>query len=363
MRGVRPYGDSNPMSQRVLLTGNAGYLGTSLVTLLRERGHVVQGIDAYLFRDCALRPFMTVPTLDKDIREIEREDVEGFDAVIHLAGLSNDPMGSLNPEVTYEINYEATVRLAELAKAAGVRRFLYASSCSVYGSAGEGILTEDSPQNPVTPYAKSKVLSEEALTQLADETFAPTFLRPATAYGVSPMIRFDLVLNNLVAWACATGKVLLKSDGGSWRPVVHAEDIGRAYVAVLEAPVETVWCRAYNVGRDDDNFRIRDLARVIVDGIPGSKLEFAEGAGPDKRSYRVSFERIHNELPSFQPQFTAARGTQEVLEAISSLGLSTDDFEGARYNRLDHLKHLMNRGLLDERLRRTWPSGQERRSA
>lgn len=342
---------------RVLVTGHQGYIGTRLVTLLKAAGVDLAGMDSGLFRDCAIFPLDEIPTVTKDIREVEFADLQGFDAVLHLAGLSNDPLGDIHPAMTYQINFEATVRLAELAKRAGVRRFIYASSCSVYGAAGDHIVDETGPFNPVTPYGSSKALSEAELTRLADSTFSPVFLRAATAYGVSPMIRFDLVVNNLVAWATATSRVHIKSDGTPWRPVVHVEDIARAYVAMLKAPTETVHLQAFNVGVQAENYQVRELAEFVRDAVPGAVIEYALDAGPDKRCYRVDFGKIQRLLPEFRPCWTARKGAAEIYEAIRLIGLRKSDFEGARYNRVDHLKLLARQGRIDDEMRLVEPIG------
>jgi nucleoside-diphosphate-sugar epimerase len=336
---------------RILLTGNEGYIGTILVPLLWALDDEVIGLDSGLFRECTLKALRPVPTIRKDIRDVKARDLDGVDAVMHLAGLSNDPLGDLNPQLTYEINHGATVRLAELAKRAGVRRFLYASSCSVYGAAGDETLTEDSPFNPVTPYAESKRRSEEDLSRLADHAFSPVYLRAATAYGVSPLLRFDLAVNNLVAWAAATGRVYLKSLGTSWRPLVHIEDIARAYVVLLRAPREKVHDRPFNIGRTEENYRISDVAELVRATVPGTRIEFAEDASEDRRNYRVSCERIASELPNFRPCWTVARGIEEVYRTICHSGLSSHDFEGPRYNRIAYLRQLISQGRVRPDLR------------
>lgn len=347
---------------RVLVTGNEGYIGSILVPLLEAAGHEVIGLDVGLFRDCALAPIVRPPTLRKDCRDVERRDLEGFDAVIHLAGLANDPLGDLDPPLTYAINHLASVRLAELAKAAGVRRFLYASTCSVYGAAGDAFIDEASPPNPVTPYAQSKVLSERDLRELADETFCPVFLRAATAYGMSPYLRFDLAVNNLVAWAHTTSRVHLKSDGLSWRPLVHVRDIALAYRLLLDPPAAHVAARAFNVGSTDENYRIIEVARVVAERIPATRLEFASDASPDRRSYRVRCDRISQVVPAFRPAWTVAQGVTEVYEAISRSSLTESEFEGARYNRIGHVRRLLVSGQLDSSLRWTEPATTRRRT-
>ncbi|MGI9508477.1 MAG: NAD-dependent epimerase/dehydratase family protein [Geminicoccaceae bacterium] len=336
---------------RVLVTGNAGYIGSILVPMLEEAGHEVRGMDTCLFRDCALVQFELPPTLEVDIRDVTKADLEGVDAIIHLAGLANDPLGDLDPPATYEINHEATLRLAHCAKEAGVKRFLYASTCSVYGAAGDDFIDETSEPNPVTPYGRSKIMAERDLAPLADESFCPVFLRAATAYGVSPYLRFDLALNNLVAWAYTTQQVYLKSDGMAWRPLVHIRDIAQAYVVLLSAPDEVVRNQAFNVGDSDENYRIMDLAHIVKDGVPGSEMVMSEGASPDHRCYRVRCDKIRELVPAYKPNWTAMRGVDEVYQAILGSGLKAEDFEGAQYNRIAHVRALINRGEIRTDLR------------
>ncbi len=338
---------------RVLVTGNEGYIGSILVPMLQDAGHEVMGLDTSLFRECALAPFDRPPTMHKDLCDVEASDLEGFDAIIHLAGLANDPLGDLDPPLTYAINHEATVRLAELAKSVGISRFLYASTCSVYGASGDEMIDENSPPNPVTPYARSKIMSEQDLGRLADASFCPVFLRAATAYGVSPYLRFDLALNNLVAWAYTTQQVYLKSDGTSWRPLVHIKDIAHGYLVLLDAASSKVCGQAFNIGRTAENYRIHELASMVRDSVPGSTLVQAKDASPDKRSYRVNCDRIGATLPQFEPRWTAQMGVEEVYEVVRGSGLKAEDFEGPRYNRIAHVRALINNGRLDQNLRWT----------
>jgi nucleoside-diphosphate-sugar epimerase len=338
---------------RILVTGDKGYIGTVLVPKLISEGHEVIGLDSDLYQRCTFGDDLpSTKSIGKDLRDVEERDLAGFDAIMHLAALSNDPLGNLNPELTYEINHRASVTLAKLARQAGVPRFIFSSSCSTYGAAAdEEMLTEEAEFNPVTPYGHSKVLVEKEVAELADDNFSPTFLRNATAYGVSPRLRFDIVLNNLVAWAHATGKVLIKSDGTPWRPIIHIEDISRAFIAVLHAPREVVHNQAFNVGRNDQNYRIRDLAEIVEETVPGCQIEYAADAGPDKRTYRVDFSKIARVLPQFNPQWDARKGAQELYEAYKKQELRLADFEGPRYKRIDHIKQLLTDGLLDASLR------------
>jgi nucleoside-diphosphate-sugar epimerase len=337
---------------KILVTGHKGYIGTILSPILIAEGHEVVGLDSDLYRRCTFGEHLSeIPEMRKDIRDVELADLDGFEAVIHLAALSNDPLGNLKPQLTYEINHASSVCLAELAKQAGISRFLFSSSCSTYGAAGDEMLTEEAEFNPVTPYGQSKVMVERDVSKLADVAFSPTFLRNATAYGVSPRHRFDIVLNNLVAWACATGRILIKSDGTPWRPIVHVEDISSAFIAILNAPREVVHNQAFNVGINAENYRIRDLAEIVKDTVPGCQIEYAKDAGPDKRTYRVDFSKIKRVLPEFQPQWNARRGAQELFDAYQEIGIRVEDFEGPRYKRIDHIKLLLSEGLLDENLR------------
>ncbi len=339
---------------RVLVTGNKGYVGTVLTRLLTESGHEVVGLDSDLFNGCSIAHVEPICTIAKDIRDAELDDFDDIEAVVHLAALSNDPLGDLDPDLTEDINHIGAVRVAELAKAAGVAHLVFTSSCSVYGEGGQDWLYEDAPFNPVTAYAHAKAAAEKDIAELADERLTVTFLRPATAYGVSPMIRFDLVLNNLVAWASATGRVHLKSDGGAWRPLVHAEDIGRAALAVLQAPADAVQNQVFNVGITEQNFRILDVARAVEQTVPDAAIEYAADASPDRRCYRVNFDKIKRTLPGFTPRWRMIDGAAQVYDTIRALRLGTEDFEGPNYSRVAHIRKLLNSGRLGPDLR--WPA-------
>ena len=338
---------------KVLLTGHDGYIGHVLLPMLLEHGHHVTGLDSFLYEDCGFAADDPAPSavLRKDIREVRLEDLRGFDAVLHLAGISNDPLGDLRPAATYAINHEASVRLARLAKEAGVSRYVFSSSCSNYGAAGNDFLDEDAAFNPVTPYAESKVWVERDVAKLADDSFTPTFLRSATAFGVSSRLRGDLVVNNLVGYAFTTGEVLIKSDGMPWRPLVHIEDIARAFIAVLEAPRELVHNEAFNVGVTSENYRVREVAEMVAQTVPGSKVTFAGDASPDARNYRVTCDKIRSRLPAFQPQWTVRKGIEQVYETLCHHGTSAEEFLSSQFVRLKRIRELQSAGALDDMLR------------
>ncbi|MFB9184023.1 NAD-dependent epimerase/dehydratase family protein [Dactylosporangium sucinum] len=338
---------------RVLVTGHDGYIGSVLVPILRQAGHEVVGLDTGLFADCVLGPAPEeVKTLRVDLRDVEPEHVTGFDAVLHLAALCNDPLGNLNPDLTYDVNHRSTLRLARAAKAAGVQRFLFSSSCSLYGKGEDDTpLDETAGFQPVTPYGESKILSEQGLLELADDDFSPTFLRNATAYGFSPRLRGDLVVNDLAAHALLTGQVRLLSDGKAWRPLVHIEDISAAFLALLEVPRERVHAKAYNVGRSTENYLIREVANLVAEVVPGSEVTFAEGAGTDLRNYRVTCDLIATEVPEFQPKWTVKLGVEQLVEAYQRHGLTIEQFGSENHMRIKRIRSLMEQGKLDNELR------------
>ncbi|TDE41340.1 SDR family oxidoreductase [Nonomuraea mesophila] len=337
---------------RVLLTGHQGYLGTVMAGRLAAAGHDVTGLDSGLFAGCVLGPSPADPPgYRADLRDVRADMLDGVDAVVHLAALSNDPLGALAPELTYAINHHASVRLAELARDAGVRRFLYASTCSVYGaSGGDVLLDEDAPLRPVTPYAESKVRVEDELLELADDRFTPVFLRNATAFGLSPRLRADIVLNNLVGHAHLTGEVRVLSDGTPWRPLVHVADIADAFAAMLDAPREAVHARAFNVGGEQNNLTVADIAAHVVEAVPGSRLLITGETGADPRSYRVDFTRIRQALPGYHARWTVKAGAVELAEAYRTYGLTQADFR-ERFTRLAWLAARRSNGTVTAELR------------
>lgn len=346
-----------PGLMRVLLTGHDGYIGTVLTPILRDAGHVVVGLDAGLFSACAFgdQP-EPLPARRLDVRDVEAAHLDGFDAVVHLANLSNDPLGDLDPGLTERVNADASIRLGVLAREAGVSRFVFASSCSLYGAAGQDAVDETADLNPVTPYGQAKVDAEAGLRPLASDAFSPVFLRNATVYGASPRLRFDLVVNNLTAWAVSTGAIRMTSDGTPWRPLVHVEDVSQAVLAALEAPREAVHNEAFNVGREGENYQVRDVAAMVGEEVPGCEVTFAEGASPDTRSYRVSFAKIAERLPEWTPRWTVRDGVCEVRDALDGLDLTPDVFEGPRYSRIAHLRRLLDEGALGPDLRWRQPA-------
>jgi nucleoside-diphosphate-sugar epimerase len=343
---------------RVLVAGDRGYIGAVMVPLLSAAGHDVDGLDLGLYEGCDLGPAPAYPSGAStravcDMRDVTASQLAGYDAVLCLAALSNDPLGDLNPGATHSVNLDGTMQLARAAKAAGVERFLFASSCSLYGAAGSDAVAEDADLYPVTPYGETKVEAERALSRLADDNFSPTYLRNATAYGASPRLRLDIVVNNLTAVAMTTGQVRLESDGTPWRPLVHIEDISRAFLAMLEAPRELVHDEAFNVGRAQDNVQVRQIAEMVRDAVPGSAVTLAESAGPDLRDYRVDFSKLDETFPDLKLRWSVREGVEELVGAYTEHGLTYDDFTSSRFVRLRRIRELLTAGVVDEMLRRT----------
>ena len=340
------------MAKRVLITGHNGYLGSVMAPYFLAAGYSVVGLDTGYFDQCTLRPDVAeVPTVRKDIRDLESRDLQQFDAVVHLAALSNDPIGNLNRQWTEEINCQASIRLAELAKQAGVERFLFSSSCIMYGNSTAAVVTEDSPLDPQTDYARSKVASEQAIARLAGEGFSPTFMRNGTVYGSSPRMRFDTVLNNLVGSAVTTGKVMVFSDGKPWRPVIHVEDIARAFMVVLEAPLADVHNQAFNVGANHLNHQILELAEIVVKTVPQSELVVVAQSDADQRTYKADFGKFARVFPAFEFKWAAKEGAQELYETFTTIGLTHEAFVDKRFTRLQWLNYLLDTGKLNSSLR------------
>jgi nucleoside-diphosphate-sugar epimerase len=345
-------------AKRVLVTGHNGYIGSVMVPFLLEAGFKVVGLDTGYFRFCTLGPeFTSIPEVQKDIRDLEIGDLEGIDAVIHLAALSNDPIGNLNSRWTEEINFEASVRLAKLAKKAGVQRFLFSSSCIMYGMSATNIVNEESPLAPQTEYARSKVKTELAIRELARDGFSPTFLRNGTVYGLSPRMRFDTVFNDLLGAAVSTGKIVVYSDGKPWRPVVHVQDVSRAFLTVLQAPVTDVHNQAFNVGANNLNHQIIELAEIAVKTVPECRLEIQSSPGADQRTYQTDFGKFARIFPHFQFRWNAEAGAEELYRGFGALGLTYESFTDKKFTRLKWLRHLLDSGQLDSALR--WRTSEE----
>lgn len=340
------------MANRVLITGHRGYIGSVMAPYFAQAGHEVVGLDTGYYDRCSLVPdLIAIPAKQKDVRDLELDDLKGFNAVVHLAALSNDPIGNMNDALTEDINFRASVRLAELARAAGVRRYLFSSSCIMYGMSDAAVVTEESPLDPKTEYARSKVKSERAISELADDRFSPTFMRNGTVYGVSPRMRFDTVLNDLVGSAVTTGKIILYSDGKPWRPVVHVQDVARAFLAALEAPLADVWNQAFNTGANHLNHQIVELAQIVADTVPGCQFEILAQPGADQRTYKADFGKFARVFPNFTFKWNAKDGARELYETFKKIGLRHDDYVDKRFTRLKWLRHLLETSELSDSLR------------
>ena len=343
---------------RVFVTGNNGYIGTIMTRMLLSEGFEVTGLDSDLFEGSVFADASVtggippISYLRKDLRDVTLSDLKDIDAIFHLCALSNDPLGNINPELTYEINHKGSLRLAQLAKTAGIKKFVFSSSCSVYGASKEDVVSEESEVNPITPYAVSKVRAEHSISKLANSDFCPTFLRSSTAYGLSPMLRFDLVVNNFVAWSFTKGTVLLKSDGTAWRPFVHIEDISRAFISVLKSPVDVVYNQIFNVGQNKENYQIKNVAEIVKNIVPNSEIKYLKGAESDKRSYRVEFNKISHNLKNFKPEWNVTSGAKQLYEAYKKVSLLVEDFEGPKFRRLLNLENSIKSGIFDKNLRR-----------
>lgn len=343
------------IGNKILLTGNTGYIGTVMTKFFKRESYYVVGLDSDWFEENAFfspsedaRPNRQ---LIKDIRQVSEEDLDGIDAVVHLAGLSNDPLGEINPQLTDEINHRATIRLAKMCKKKAIKIFVFASSCSIYGISTPGVPIDESGKlNPVTAYAKAKVDAELGLAQLADSNFHPVFMRNATAYGASPRLRLDLVVNNLLAWGYLTGEITILSDGTPWRPLIHIEDFCRAFISVLRAPVDDIHCQAFNVGLDEENYQIKDIANEIKKALPRAKIKILNKTGSDERTYRVNFSKIRKLVPDFKPQWSLRRGIDELLEVYKKYNLTMDDFNSGKYFRIKAVKSLIDSGKMDKNL-------------
>ena len=346
---------------KVLVTGHRGYIGSVMAPALQARGYEVMGLDTvYYGEECTFVPDPAdIPTVQKDIRDLALTDLEGYDSVIHLAALSNDPLGNLQEGLTYDINLHASITLARLAKEAGVARYLFSSSCSMHGTSSAEKVDETTPVDPLTPYGISKARAEEAISKMADDTFCPTYLRNGTVYGVSPRLRVDIVLNNLVGWAATTGKVRLYTDGSPWRPVIHVEDVCEAFIAAMEAPVEVVHNQVFHVGSNRENYRVGDLADIVCSVVPGCEIEYVTDHDGDQRTYIANFSKIEAALPSFRPSRTAEDGARQLYEAYQKSGLTLDQFTSSRYIRLKRIDELLQEGHLDEALRWKVPASSE----